>query len=256
MTILKLDNVIKRFGGLVAVNEFSTELAHGELCALIGPNGSGKTTIFNLITGIYTPTEGHITFDGRDITGLRPDIITGYGIARTFQNIRLFEGLDVIGNVLVGHHLRLKSDPFSAVLGLPNYAGEESAMVEEAMDLLSSLNLDHLAHEDATSLPYGQQRKLEIARALATRPKLLLLDEPAAGMNRNESEELMDFILHILDTFELTVFLIEHQMRVVMGICPRIIVIDHGETIAEGPPEAIQNNQRVIEAYLGVSDYA
>lgn len=256
MTLLKIAHAVKQFGGLVAVNDFSTTLSRGELCALIGPNGSGKTTIFNLITGIYEPTEGTIIFDGHDITGLRPDIISSLGIARTFQNIRLFKGLDVLGNVLVGHHLRLKADPLSAIFQLPHYTREARLMHEEAMALLSSLNLAALAHEDATSLPYGQQRKLEIARALATGPKLLLLDEPAAGMNPNEAQELMDFILHILDTFDLTIFLIEHQMRVVMGICPRIIVIDHGETIAEGPPEAIQNNQRVIEAYLGVGDYA
>ncbi len=255
-TILELDRVVKRFGGLVAVNNFSTRLEAGELCALIGPNGSGKTTIFNLITGIYEPTEGHIVFDGQDITGRRPDLIASLGIARTFQNIRLFKGLDVLGNVLVGHHLRLKADPFSAIVRLPNYTAEERLMREEALELLTALHLDHLAHENAVALPYGQQRKLEIARALATHPKLLLLDEPAAGMNRAESQELMDFILHILDTFKLTIFLIEHQMRVVMGICPRIIVIDHGETIAEGPPQAIQNDQRVIEAYLGVGDYA
>lgn len=256
MPLLKLDALTKRFGGLIAVNEFSAELAAGELCALIGPNGSGKTTIFNLITGIYQPTLGTITFDGRTITAKRPDTIAGYGIARTFQNIRLFKGLNVLDNVLVGHHLRLKSDPFSAIFRLPNYTAEEKLLVEEAMELLVSLKLDYLAHEDATSLPYGQQRKLEIARALATHPKLLLLDEPAAGMNTGEAEELMEFIRHILDTFKLTIFLIEHQMRVVMGICPRIIVIDHGITIAEGPPETIQNNQQVIEAYLGVGDYA
>jgi len=256
MSILKLDSLMMRFDGLLAVNNFSTELEAGELCALIGPNGSGKTTIFNLTTGIYEPTEGSITFSNTDITGNRPDLITGLGIARTFQNIRLFKGLDVLENVLVGHHLRLKANPISAILRTPNYIQEEQEMRREAMELLESLSLDQLAHEDARSLPYGQQRKLEIARALATRPRLLLLDEPAAGMNPGESEELMAFILHILETFDLTIFLIEHQMRVVMGICPRIIVIDHGETIAEGPPEAIQNNPRVIEAYLGVGEYA
>ena len=254
--LLKLDNVTKRFGGLTAVNKFSTEIQAGELCALIGPNGSGKTTIFNVITGIYTPTEGQVLLAGEDISGKRPDLITGMGIARTFQNIRLFKGLNVLENVIIGKHLRLQSNPASAVLHLPKYLDEEKIMRQQGMVLLESLGLDHFAFDEPTSLPYGQQRKLEIARALATNPRLLLLDEPAAGMSPSDAEELMKFILHILETFDLTIFLIEHQMRVVMGICPRIIVIDHGEKIAEGNPEQIQNNDLVIEAYLGASDHA
>ncbi len=256
MSILSLTSVVKRFGGLTAVNKFSTDLQPGELCALIGPNGSGKTTIFNVITGVYAPTEGKVFFDGRDISGKKPNEIARMGISRTFQNIRLFKGLNVLENVMVGHHLRLKSDPLSAILQLPGYMAEDRKMHSEALELLESVNLSHLADKQATALPYGQQRKLEIARALATHPKLLLLDEPAAGMNPQEAEELMEFILHILKTFDLTIFLIEHQMRVVMGICPRIIVIDHGEQIAEGAPELIQNNPRVIEAYLGVTENA
>ncbi|GAP14772.1 amino acid/amide ABC transporter ATP-binding protein 1, HAAT family [Longilinea arvoryzae] len=256
MSILSLNSVVKRFGGLTAVNKFSAELQPGELCALIGPNGSGKTTIFNIITGVYAPTNGKVFFDDRDISGKKPNEIANLGISRTFQNIRLFKGLNVLENVMVGHHLRLKSDPISAILQLPGYMAEDRKMHTEAYELLESVNLSHLADKQATALPYGQQRKLEIARALATHPKLLLLDEPAAGMNPQEAEELMEFILHILKTFDLTIFLIEHQMRVVMGICPRIIVIDHGEQIAEGAPELIQNNPRVIEAYLGVTENA
>lgn len=254
--LLKLEKVTKQFGGLTAVNRFSTELQPGELCALIGPNGSGKTTIFNLITGIYVPTLGRIFLDGEDISGKRPDVITGMGIARTFQNIRLFKGLNVLENVIVGKHLRLRSSAASAVLRLPGYCEEEQEMRQTGMELLESLGLARYAYDEPTSLPYGQQRKLEIARALATNPRLLLLDEPAAGMSPSDAEELMVFIRHILDTFSLTVFLIEHQMRVVMGICPRIIVIDHGEMIAEGDPEQIQNDNRVIEAYLGASNHA
>lgn len=257
MTILlEVKNITKRFGGLTAVNNFSTQLVTGELCALIGPNGSGKTTIFNVITGIYAPTEGGVIFKDEDISGKRPDLITGKGIARTFQNIRLFKGLNVLENVIVGKHLRLNSDPASAVLHLPKYLKEEQEMRKTGMALLESLDLERFAYDEPTSLPYGLQRKLEIARALATDPSLLLLDEPAAGMSPSDAEELMTFIQHILDSFDLTIFLIEHQMRVVMGICPRIIVIDHGEKIAEGDPEQIQNDDRVIEAYLGVVEHA
>lgn len=255
-TILAVENMTKRFGGLTAVNNFSTQLEVGELCALIGPNGSGKTTIFNVITGIYTPSEGKILLAGEDISGKRPDLITTMGIARTFQNIRLFKGLNVLENVIVGKHLRLRSSPVSAVLRLPEYRNEEQEMRQAGLTLLESLDLARFAYDEPTSLPYGLQRKLEIARALATSPRLLLLDEPAAGMSPSDAEELMVFIQHVLKAFDLTIFLIEHQMRVVMGICPRIIVIDHGETIAEGDPEHIQNNGRVIEAYLGAENHA
>lgn len=268
--ILRLEHVTMKFGGLVAVDDFDNVAYDGEILGIIGPNGAGKTTVFNVITGIYFPTSGRIIFDGIDITPYKPHEITHLGIARTFQNIRLFGDLSVLDNVLVAMHHLLSARDADRILvqhGKPpkvkghlwfwrsvlklGYFGREEEMRREAMDLLKKVQLDHLAQEKASSLPYGQQRKLEIARALATEPKLLLLDEPAAGMNPKESEDLMEFIRYIRDEFKLTVILIEHDMKVVMGVCERIIVMDSGKIIAEGTPKEISRNPRVIEAYLG-----
>jgi len=252
MNLLEVKNITIKFGGLTAVQDFNLNLQQGQIVGLIGPNGAGKTTAFNAITGIHKPTQGKVILEGRDITGLMPDKITKLGIARTFQNIRLFSNLSVLQNVLVGHHLRIKSSPLAATLHLPQYIKEEKQMIEETKELLKSVKLDDVQDEKAGSLPYGKQRRLEIARALATKPKILLLDEPAAGMNPQESQELKEFIMHIRDEFNLTIFMIEHHMAVVMGVCEHILVLDHGITIAQGTPEQIQNYQKVIEAYLGV----
>lgn len=256
MSFFKTEHLVMRFGGLVAVDDFNLELSQGDLVGLIGPNGAGKTTIFNMITGVLKPTSGKIYFEDRDITGKRPDVITALGIARTFQNIRLFKDLSLIDNVLVSYHVRLKSNIFEAIFKLPNYNRQENFMYDEAMELLKKVELDHLVEEKAGSLPYGEQRRLEIARALATHPKLLLLDEPAAGMNPQETLDLMKFIKQIREDFNLTIFLIEHDMKVVMGICEKIWVLDYGKTIAIGTPSEIQNNPEVIKAYLGEEEYA
>lgn len=249
--ILVTKDMTITFGGLTAVSNVSLEINKGEIVGLIGPNGAGKTTCFNLITGVYKPTSGQIFFKGKDITGLRPDEITQLGIARTFQNIRLFESMTVLENVMISKHVRLKANPLEAILGLPRYTKARKQHREECMELLRQVGLDDVAHEKGTALPYGKQRRLEIARALATQPDLLLLDEPAAGMNPNESLELMEFIGEIRDRYDLTILMIEHHMEVVMGICERITVLDYGVPIAQGTPEEIQSNQRVIEAYLG-----
>ena len=250
--VLKIDHLTMQFGGVVAVDDFSMVVNPGELVALIGPNGAGKTTAFNAVTGVYTPTAGTITLLGHNITGLRPDQITGMGIARTFQNIRLFSSMTVFENVLTAHHLRRTSNLFSATLRLNS--AEEKRMREDTEALLRRVDLYDLKDEMATSLPYGKQRLLEIVRALATGPKLLLLDEPAAGMNPQETDELGDFIRRIRDEFGLTIFIIEHHMNLVMRISDRIYVIEFGKQIAEGVPEEIQNNQAVIDAYLGGGD--
>ena len=272
--ILSMHHITMQFGGVVAVNDLSLKVDEGEIVALIGPNGAGKTTAFNCVTGIYEPTNGKIVFNDETILASSPrgkmkklylgeyapfniksvantpDMITAKGIARTFQNIRLFHNLTVFDNVLIAKHMRAKQNVFSATLRL-NYK-EEERMRREALELLNMQGLLQYKDDIAKSLPYGLQRRLEIARALATSPKLLLLDEPAAGMNPQETEELTDFIKQIRDDYKLTIFMIEHHMDLVMQISDRIYVLDFGKLIAEGTPEEIQNNEHVIDAYLGV----
>ena len=272
-TVLKVENVTMQFGGVIAVDNMNIVVNKGEIVSMIGPNGAGKTTAFNVITGVYPPTNGAVYFKGEKIVenhpqgkmkklykgenngqyshvlAPTPDRITKLGIARTFQNIRLFKSQTVFENILIAEHLRRTSNLFTATFRLN--AAEEAQMRKDADELLHILELDDVRNEIATSLPYGKQRRVEVARALATKPSLLLLDEPAAGMNPQETDELTAFIGRIRDDFNLTIFMIEHHMDLVMGISDRIYVLDFGKTIAEGVPEEIQNNKRVIEAYLG-----
>ena len=276
--VLRVENVTMQFGGVVAVDDLSMEVNEGEIVALIGPNGAGKTTAFNVITGVYAPTNGQVLFDGKKVVENHPrgkmrrqykgkhlgdyksvleptpDKLTRMGMARTFQNIRLWKSMTVFDNVLIAKHLRRSSNMFTAMFRLN--AREEARQRAEVLELLRVVGLEDVKDELATSLPYGKQRRLEIARALATDPKLLLLDEPAAGMNPRETLELAEFIREIREKFHKTILLIEHHMDLVMGIADRIYVLDFGELIAQGTPEEIQNNARVIDAYLGVADDA
>ena len=249
--ILNIRDLTKMFGGLRAVSDFDMAVPEGGLYGLIGPNGAGKTTVFNMATGIYPPTEGSIRFDGHELVGMQPHDITRMGVARTFQNIRLFQNLTVLDNVRISYHAHAGYGLLESMFRLGRFTQRERILTERTQDFLAVFGLQDRQLEIAKNLPYGEQRRLEIARALAAQPRLLLLDEPAAGMNPRETERLMELIHFIRDEFELTILLIEHQMRVVMGICEWITVMDFGQVIARGTPGEIQNNERVIEAYLG-----
>ena len=251
MALLEVSNLGIAFGGLQAVAQLDLSIEKGHLYGLIGPNGAGKTTVFNMLTGVYKPTEGNIILDGKDITGKNPELISKAGVARTFQNIRLFKDLSVIDNIKVGLHESMKYNLGSSLIRLPNYWKEEKRCTERAFELLDIFHMADLADAQAGSLPYGAQRRLEIMRALATSPKLLLLDEPAAGMNPSETAELTETIRRIRDEFNIAVLLIEHDMSLVMGICEGIAVLNFGRIIAKGTPDEIRNNPQVIEAYLG-----
>ncbi len=250
--LLEARQITKQFGGLTAVNSVDFEIPRGSICGLIGPNGAGKTTFFNMITGLYVPTSGTLVFDGQNIAGLKPDAVTKRGIGRTFQNIRLFANMTALENVLVGQHARLSAGLFATLLRTRKVVEEERAARERAVELLDYVGLPRKRFDETSkNLPYGDQRRLEIARALATAPQLLLLDEPTAGMNPQETAELTRLMRQVRDDHGITVLLIEHDMKVVMGISEKVTVLDHGAKIAEGSPDEVRSNEQVIEAYLG-----
>jgi branched-chain amino acid transport system ATP-binding protein len=251
MSLLSVKNLSINFGGLAAVSDFNLEIGSNQLFGLIGPNGAGKTTVFNMLTGVYKPSSGSIELNGERIDGIKPYEITSKRIARTFQNIRLFQELTVIENVMISYDFQAKSNLFSSIVHLPSQIKEEDNLKESAMEILKIFKLDDKADELAKNLPYGQQRRLEIARALSAKPKLLLLDEPAAGMNPQETAELTSLIRWIKEKFEISVLLIEHDMKLVMNVCEEVVVLSFGQIIASGKPEKIKNDPTVIEAYLG-----
>jgi branched-chain amino acid transport system ATP-binding protein len=252
--LLEAQNISMQFGGIKAVDKVAFQIKKGQLVGIIGPNGAGKTTVFNMLTGVYVPTSGDVLIEGKSLKKLKPYEISHRGVTRTFQNIRLFKGLTVLENVLIATHQHVNYGLFAPLFKTKAYREQESKAHTKALELLKIFSLDHKANESASSLPYGEQRKLEIVRALATEPKIILLDEPAAGMNHSETHGLMKLIAQIRDQFNLTVVLIEHDMKLVMGICENIIVLDHGVKIEEGPAKVVQNSAKVIEAYLGVEE--
>jgi branched-chain amino acid transport system ATP-binding protein len=251
MSLLKANNLTMQFGGITAVSNFSIEVGKNELMGLIGPNGAGKTTVFNMLTGVYTPTKGNIIFADEDITGMKPYEITKKKASRTFQNVRLFKDLSVIDNVKISLTYQIKLSLFDSIFRTPKFYRVEKEIQERSMEILKIFKLDQKANEYAKNLPYGEQRRLEIARALAASPKLLLLDEPAAGMNPQETQELMELITWIKEEFKIAILLIEHDMKLVMGICEKILVLDYGKILTVGTPEEVKNNPEVIKAYLG-----